>query len=117
VRSAFVGPQAFVARSSLNFDAVPFGGVGLGMGQMDHLRKFMEVLRTLVRQRLSAAIEGEPKQGGDWRMMREYVQLCCVFECPVQIEEWESGSNASLSLLKRYLADLKSGHFGNKSPL
>jgi hypothetical protein len=109
---------------------------------MDHLRKFMEVLRTLVRQPASAnrqhLVEREinqyirdavgdkkasverlsaAKQGGDWRMMREYVQLCCVFECPVQIEEWESGSNAPLSLLNRYIADLKSGHFGNKSPL
>ncbi len=73
---------------------------------MAQLRKFMEVLRVLVRQpasanrqhlvereinqylrdevgdkkasleRLSAAIDEEAKQGGDWRMIREYVQLC-----------------------------------------
>lgn len=73
---------------------------------MDQLRLCMNVLRMLVRQpasanrqhlvereinqylrdeggdkkasleRLSAAIAGEAKQGGDWRMIREYVQLC-----------------------------------------
>jgi hypothetical protein len=67
---------------------------------MARLRKCMEVLRMLVRQpasanrqhlveremnqylrdevgeRLSKAIHEEAKQGEDWRMMREYVQLC-----------------------------------------
>jgi hypothetical protein len=73
---------------------------------MAQLRKFMEALRVLMGQPaspnrqhliereinqylrdavgdkkaslelLGAAIDSEAKQGGDWRIMREYVQLC-----------------------------------------